>query len=360
MIVFLDAKTKIFVILTEQCRKQGSGTPCDQMSLGDMSIGHYDTNSFLARGSLQTGSTPGYRIAKRIDAQEFSTADLAAYIEAQDTQRVRCLMDGEEGELPDEFNSYVVHVYIHCPPCACQIATALDICVYHQKSPFVEFHIRIDHHRPASCCPSTSNIDGLISIVQYLKEAERGVLVSRYAEMLKAFDREWLDHAIYHASEDEIVQKPSPEDQVSHIMGYYNTRKAYQRTAAIVILGEADYCIRLIDASPFPPIESGRVPREDQIFMMSQQYIYTTRAYEWGWQREYVGNYSPKAPIVSSRPPPLSVVDLPPPRRMTWKQTNSLRRAESDRGVRTRRRLMNLVMLHLRSWTTWGLQVLCG
>ena len=263
MIVFLDVTTKIFVILTEQCRKQSSGTPCDQMSLGDMSIEHCSYNSFLARGSLQTGSAPGYRIAKRIDAQEFSTADLAAYMEGRDTQRVRNLMDGEEGELPDEFNPYVVHVYIHCPPCACQIATALDISLYHQRSPFVEFHIRIDYQRPASCCPSTSNTDGLISIVQYLKEAEREFLVSRNAAMLKAFDREWLDHAIYHASDDEIVHKPSPEDQVSHIMGYYNTRKADQRTAAIVILGEADYCLRLMGAVPFPPIESGRVPREN-------------------------------------------------------------------------------------------------
>ena len=307
MIVYLDVKAKIFFVLTEQCRKQGSGTPCDQMNLGGMSIRFIETNSFLAKGSLQTGSAPGYRIAKRIDAQVWSTADLSAYTEAQDMQRVRYLMDGEEGELPYLFNSYVVHVYVHCPPCACQIATALDICVYHQKSPFVEFHIRIDHHRPASCCPSTSNIDGLISIVQYLKEAERQDLGSRYAEMLKAFDREWLDHAIYHASEDEIVQRPSPEDQVSHIMGYYNSRKECQRTAAIVILGEADYCIRLMDASPFPPIESGRVPREDQIFMMYQRYI---RPGEWRWQREYVGNYSPKAPIVSSRPPTSSSKDL--------------------------------------------------
>ena len=152
MIVYLDAKTKIFFILTEQCRKQGSGTPCDQMNLGDMSIRYSDTNSFLAPGSLQTGSAPGYRIAKRINAQESFTADLAASTEAQDIQRVQYLMDGGE-ELPDPFSSYIVHVYIYCPPCACQIATALDICVYHQKSPFVEFDIRIDHHRPTSCCP---------------------------------------------------------------------------------------------------------------------------------------------------------------------------------------------------------------
>ena len=311
MIVYLDARAKIFFVLTEQCRKQGSGTPCDQMNLGDMSIGHNETNSFLARGSLQTGSAPGYRIAKRIDAQVFSTADLAAYTEAQDTQRLRYLQDGEEGELPDQFNSYVVHVYMYCPPCACQIATALDICVYHQKSPFVEFHIRIDHYRPTSCCPSISNIDGLISIVQYLKEEERKELVGRWAETLKAFDREWLDHAIYYAGSDEIKQTASPEDQLNRIIGYHNED---QRTAAIVILGEADYSIRLMDAGPFPPIESGRVPREDQIFMMSQRYRYTTQyttqRLEMRWHREYVGNYSPKAPIVSSQPPTSSSKDL--------------------------------------------------
>ena len=276
------------------------------MNLGNMSIGQFDNNSFLARGSLQTGSAPGYRIAKRIDAQDFSTADLAAYTEAQDIQRVRYLKDGM-GELPDQFNLYVVHVYIYCPPCACQIATALDICVYRQKSPFVEFHIRIDHHRLTSCCPSVSNIDGLISIDQYLKEAERNDLVGRYAEMLKAFDREWLDHAIYHVGEDEIVQTASPEDQLRRIIGYHDE---YLSAAAIVILGEADHCIRLMGAVPFPPIESGRVPRENQIFMMCQRYTYTTRNSGWRWQREYVGNYSPKAPIVISRPPASSSKDL--------------------------------------------------
>ena len=151
-----------------------------------------------------------------------------------------------------------------------------------------------------------SNIDGLISIVQYLIEKERiQGLVSRYAEILKVFDREWLDHAIYHAGEDETIQTASPEDQLSQIIGHHRTD---EHTAAIVILGEADYCISLVDAGPFPPIESGRVPREDQIFMMFQRYI--TQRSVWRWEREYVGNYSPKAPIVSSRPPTSLSKDL--------------------------------------------------
>ena len=308
MIVFLDRRTKIFFILTEQCRKQVSGTPCDQMNLGDMSIRHYKTNNFLARGSLQTGSAPGYRIAKRIDAQVFSTADLTAYTEAQDTQRLRYLQDGEEGELLDQFTSYVVHVYIYCPPCACQIATALDICVHHQKPPFVEFYMRIDHDRPTSCCPFMSNIDGLISIVQYLKEEEeRKELMGHWAETLKAFDREWLDRTIYHAGAGEIRQAAFPEGQLDRMIGYHNED---QRTAAMVILDEADYSIRLMDAGPFPPIESSRVPREDQIFMMCQRYTYKTQQTDWRWDREYVGNYSSKAPIVSSRPPTSSSKDL--------------------------------------------------
>ncbi len=159
MIVFLDTKTKIFFILTEQCRKLGSGTPCDQMNLGEMSLKHSYSDSFIAPGSLQTGSAPGYSLAKRIHAQEFFVVDLAAYTEAQEAQRVRYLRDSDE--LPDQFSPYVVHVYIHCPPCACQIATALDICVYHQKSPFVEHHIRIDHRRPSTAVHLCQILRGL-------------------------------------------------------------------------------------------------------------------------------------------------------------------------------------------------------
>ena len=270
-----------------------------------MSIRLRNTNSFLAPGSLQTGSAPGYSIAKRIHAEEFFPVALATYTEAQDVQRLRYLRDGDEP--PHQFCPYVVHVYIYCPPCACQIATALDICVYPQKSPFVDFHIRIDHHRPTSCCPSMSNIDGLISIVEYLKEAERVQVLagSRFAEIVKAFDREWLDHAIYHAGEDEIAQTPSPEDQLSQIIGHHHRDEC---TAAVVILGEADYCIRLVDAGPFPPIESGRFPREYQIFMLSQRD--STQHGGWRWEREYVGNYTAKAPIVSSRPPTSSSQDV--------------------------------------------------
>ena len=264
MIVFLDKKTKLFFILTDQCRNQGSGTACDQMDLGDISIAHSRSNSFLAPGSLQTGSAPGYCVGKRIDAQEFFEVDLATYREAQDAQRTQYFKD--YGELPEQVSPYVVDVYIYCPPCACQIATALDICIYHQKSPFLEFHIRVDHGRPASCCPSMSNIDGLISLVEYLKNAEIiANLGSNYVQVLKAFDREWLDQAIYHADEKKIVQTPSPNDQLTQIVRHHSSN---EYTAAIVILGEADYCIGLMDAGPFPPIESGCVLRENQMFMM--------------------------------------------------------------------------------------------
>ncbi len=154
-----------------------------------------------------------------------------------------------------------------------------------------------------------SNIEGLISIVEYLRVADRVLnLENRYAERLKAFDREWLDQAIYYAGEDEIVQTPSPEDQLTQIVGHHYRHHSDEFTAAIVILGEADYCIRLVDAGPFPPIESGRVPRENQIFMMCQRY--KTQSAGLRWEREYVGNYSPNAPIVSSRPPTSSSKDL--------------------------------------------------
>lgn len=265
------------------------------MNLGDMSINHSVANSFLAPGSLQTGSAPGYRVGKRINAQEFFEVDLAAYREAQDAQRTRYLRDN--GELPDQFSPYVVDVYIYCPPCACQIATALDICIYNQKSPFVEFHIRVDHGRPASCCPSMSNIDGLISLVEYLKKEETVTYMgSSFVQILKAFDREWLDQAIYHADEKTIVQTPSPNDQLTQIVRHH-FKDEY--TAAIVILGEADYCIGLMDAGPFPPIASGTVLRENRMFMMYQRYV--TPHPGWQWEREYVGDYSPKAPTVSSR-----------------------------------------------------------
>ncbi len=136
-IVLLDENKKIIFMLTEPCRAQSSETPCDQLRLGEMSFQR--EYSFIAPGSFLTQSAPGYRITKHIEPSRFNW-----------------------GHLRD-------NVYIYCPPCACQVATALDICQYRDSKDKVEFIIRIDPQQITSCSMSASRIEGLISVIEQLK-----------------------------------------------------------------------------------------------------------------------------------------------------------------------------------------------
>lgn len=137
-IVILTRATQIFFMLTENCRAQDSETPCDRFRLGDMSF--QTQYSFIAPGSAKTHSAPGYRITKHIELSKFIDREtLEKYIDIRNQILVHRLAVGESDLQED--SRYCVKVYIYCPPCACQIATALDICRFRNKKEFVEFCI---------------------------------------------------------------------------------------------------------------------------------------------------------------------------------------------------------------------------
>ena len=284
-------------MLTELCRAQDSETPCDQLHLGKMS---FEQNySFIAPGSFGTRTAPGYRITNHIDPSSFTNADLEKYIENQDAKTSYAIENGND--VPEYEDRYRVKVFIYCPPCACQVATALDICRYSNKKDFVEFCVRIDHRQKTSCSASISRIEGLISVLDYLKEREKNGLIYNYeASRLKAIDREWLEREIYDYTEEDCLAALSPADQLARIAELHRHNTKYS-CAAIVLLGEADYCVPLMRAPPFPPFDPGRMHGETQIFRFEQRW----NAQHFGFEKEYMGTYSPKKPLPSRQPPPI-------------------------------------------------------
>ena len=295
-IVYLD-KQQIFFVLTDLCRAQGSDTPCDQTRLGIMSFqaGH----SFIASGSVRTRSTPGYRITKHIDPSKFTYVDLETYIENQNTIKARAIANGENE--PEDDGRYHVKVYIYCPPCACQVATALDICRYRNMKLLVDFCIRIDYSQKTCCSASVSRIEGLVSVIDYIRTREKnGIPVDWEAKRLQSIDREWLEQQIYDYKEENPLETLSPANQLARTVELH---KDDPSSAAIVILGETDYCIPLMGAPPFRPYESGRLPKETQIFRNWQKFHALSKKYV--WEREYMGTYSPQDPFPPKRPPPV-------------------------------------------------------
>lgn len=294
--VHMDEKQQLFFVLTESCRAQNSESPCDQTILARMAFEW--KHSFIAPGGFRTHSAPGYRITKYINPSEFTSADLEKYVENLNARKLYAITNNEP--RPEDDGRYRIKVYIYCAPCACQVATALDICEHSDNKAFVDFCIRIDHRQKTSCSSSASRIEGLISVVGHLKEEETvGYLMSNWGvKRMKWIDREWLEQQIYDYTEEDRLATPLPANQLTRIAKSHGEEHS---CAAIVLLGEADYCVPLMEAPPFRPFESGRLPRETQLFKYQLKYSTLGDLY---WERKYLGTYSPRAPFPPRRPAP--------------------------------------------------------
>ena len=295
-VAYLDTKTHVFFILTEPCRAQNSEIACDQADLGSMSfMRKYD---FVTTGSVKTRSAPGYRIAKYIDPVKFTNADLETHYENQNALKANAIARGEH--VPDDDGRYHVRVYIYCPPCACQIATALSVCVYRDKKDLVDFVIRIDHRLKTCCSASFSRVDGLVSVIDFIKGQEKTESLGDWeAERLEKIDREGVEQQIVDYTEENHMVTLSPANQLERIARFH---KEEDSCAAIVMLGEADYTIPLMGSPPFPPLQSGPLPRETYIFRNEQKY---SQSRGWCWDRVFLGTYTPRTPLPFKKPAPV-------------------------------------------------------
>ena len=292
-IVLVDTYQKWFFVLTESCYAQEFGTSCDQENLGTMSFNRM--YSFIAAGSIRTRSAPGYRIAKYIEPDCDTLEGFEQHIQNQNAMKAHAIAN-EESE-PEDNDRYRVRVYIYCPPCACQIATALDICYYRKKKEFVDFFIRIDHRQKTCCSASFSSVQGLVSVIDYIKGREKSYrLENSEVARLEAIDREWVEQRIGDYTEEDHLSTLPPASQLARIA------EEEPRCAAIVVLGEADYSIPLMGAPPSGPLESGPLPRENYIFRNEKKMSQFGR---WYWDRVFLGTYTPRTPLPPKRPAPV-------------------------------------------------------
>ncbi|KAL8863658.1 MAG: hypothetical protein Q9178_000341 [Gyalolechia marmorata] len=313
--VYASTKLQIFFMLTEECRNLETELPCEQTDLGRMSFDA--TQSFIPAVTQIIGSSPGQCVGKLINPGNFTRMNFDRY---EDYIRMAYTQQMHE-DKPPSLPEFCVHVYIYCAPCACQVASAIDIASSIEEFPYMDVQIRVDCRLQSSCVISSSVINGLQSLINYIKEEEKTMDASGYfpkerTACLKAIDRQWLEQAVYRHEEDPDTTPPSPADRMMQIV-----RNHCQEVtcAALMILGEADYCIPLIGAPPFPPLSQGRLPRETELYQMSQQF--SEEATEEGhWRRGYMGTYTARAPPIRKRRIPVipdtdhdSQGSLPPP-----------------------------------------------
>jgi len=148
------------------------------------------------------------------------------------------------------------------------VAAALDICKSVKMYPYLDVRIRVDYRQLTSYSMSSSRINGLASLIGYIKSQEsRSDLTDYECARLKAIDRQWLEQVYYDYEEEVQVKMPSPESQLSHIV---RSHRNDQLCAAVVILGEADFCVPLMSATPFPPFKTGKIPQETQLYRFTK------------------------------------------------------------------------------------------
>lgn len=259
-------KQNIFFILTQPCRNSEAGEFCEvAASLQDR----------LKKYSHQAAQVPslGQRIVSHIDLHQVSSMELDKIEEYRNKAR-------ERYESPDLLKSAI---YIHCPPCACSIQMALEICLEVQgiARDMLDFKVRFDARLTASCCLAEGR-ERLNAIFNYIRSGETAASPFIAPHLLKNVDRDWLDQRVYEY-EDEV--EPQTTNDLRHILEGY---RSLHSVAGIIILGERDHLLPALNRPPFAALE--RTPRETQFFKLDHSA-----------KLSYLGSYSPRPPVLVRR-----------------------------------------------------------
>ena len=183
-------------------------------------------------------------------------------------------------------------VYIYCAPCLCQVWTAFRICNDAEglAKTLLQFCVRVDNRLVATCCQASSGAGGLAAIVDQIRSIEMDGkhLESPYqGKNIKHIDRDWIDGILYN-QEDELFQPSAIGEarSLSFIFDYGST----EEVAAIIVLGERDHLVPMLQYSPFQKPE--RTLRENQFFQVMTEDF--GAADEWSWSLFYLGSFTAK------------------------------------------------------------------
>lgn len=175
-------------------------------------------------------------------------------------------------------------VYIYCAPCICQIWTAFRICkgVQGPAKAVFQMCVRIDDRLMATCCQVPSNTAGLAAVVEQIRSIE---MDGNHREHIEHIDRDWIDQRLYD-QEDDIFQISAVGEARS--LSCIFDQFPYGYLAAVIILGERDFLVPMLQYSPFQTSE--RTLRENQFFQVKRQ----VNDSEWRWSLKYLGSFTAK------------------------------------------------------------------
>ncbi|MCJ1354936.1 MAG: hypothetical protein MMC33_004926 [Icmadophila ericetorum] len=280
----------IYFILTEQCRKQASQSPCQLSELGKDCA--KKDNSILSPKIPKFWSI-GKWIADTLDPDKFTSINLDD------------LMGNSEYQLTEQQKLVllVAKVCLYCAPCACLLATAFNICeeAGSRVETYFEFLVRPDDRLVSSCCSQKDRTLGLASLIERVREIESSPSLRNY---LTSIDRIWVEQRLYEIEEETDL--PQPIGKIAKMGGkVLSSHHSQGKTAGIVILGKLGYCLPIMRSPPFAL--KPRIPKETEIFQMKN--ILVDGKHQ--WIRRFLGTYTPKAVPITSPNTPQSAETLP-------------------------------------------------
>lgn len=266
-----------FLVVTDKCSDRVNGSPCEGSTFGK------------ARFGLVPGFSPqssynwnlGRRLTEQLEWPKLLNGK--GYVEA--------LEDSLIYNSSKEWTSYyrpLAKLYVYCPPCACQIQTAIGICRGLGVSPLLERCVRVHDRLPSSCLPDDQALERLQSIHKMIQEAgaARSRLSGRSSD-LGCIDPTWLDQRIFQLEQDAAGSQctENPSQVVADMIAA--CAKGTRRTAAVIVLGELS-CATTILEDAFKT-QSPRKPRETDLYEV--KHVPSEGANTSRWERRCIGAY---------------------------------------------------------------------
>jgi hypothetical protein len=277
----------IYFVLTGQCGDQVSRQPCE---LNDLGTDCTNNLKCIVNNNVATSHwSIGKCITDTLDPEQMTDIDLDTLLLKNDEE----LTELQKLALP------LASIFIYCAPCACLVATALAICrdAGRRATTYFQFLIRPDDRLISTCCSQKDRSVGLVSVVEKIKDIER-IATYNANSPLNAVDKFWVEQRLFELEENEY---PGSSADLLEMGGkVFSEHKSGKKTAGIIVLGEVEYSLPLMQAPPF--LSTPRVPKETEIFQMNKD---TYRDGKYHWSRKYLGTYTPKTkptPPISPSP----------------------------------------------------------
>jgi hypothetical protein len=264
----------IYFVFTSTCLSEISGTSCNDKTLGLRSLDKKGPN-FLLRDSRNVKWSLGKRLTDAVNPQfDWESLQILQQnnYEFPDIQKLAL-----ESSLPSQ------KVDIYCAPCACAIQTAVRICS-HESTKLIQYLTKVDDRIPVSCCPETSKMACLSSLLVKIQEDESGLLTGTpglETSWIQYIDRVWIEQRIY-TLETQLYDREtykSIHDSINELLSTFPGRNS-------VFLGELDQCLWILQTPPFP--WTPRMPKENEIYELQKN----TKADL--WEKKFLGTFTPR------------------------------------------------------------------